>query len=91
MTLKERILEKYKSITYFCFISDVSRSTIKRYIYGKASINVMSAETLSKVCTALDCDPEDIGFTGTYWREYTYPPRTRKYVYELPHKINLFQ
>lgn len=64
--LKEKILEDYPSINQFCLIHEISYDTIKPYTSGKKSINVMSAKVLSRICTALQCCPEDIGVTKDY-------------------------
>lgn len=61
--LKEKILKNYPSINQFCLIHEISYDTIKPYTSGKKSINVISAKVLSRLCTALQCCPEDIGFT----------------------------
>lgn len=47
--LKTKILEKYKSLRYFCFINDIPLSTVNLYCYGKTSINSMTNKTLSKI------------------------------------------
>lgn len=65
--LKTKILEKYKSLRYFCFINDIPLSTVNLYCYGKTSINSMTNKTLSKICDGLECEPEDIGYTKEYW------------------------
>ena len=85
MLLKKKILEKYQSIRYFCKINDISETTLYHYLRGKRPINNMRAATLSQICTALECDPEDIGFTKSYW--YVIPTnekdKTRVFQYKL--------
>lgn len=65
--LKTKILEKYKSLRYFCFINDIPFSTLDNYCIGKTSINSMTHKTLSKICDGLECEPADIGYTKEYW------------------------
>lgn len=65
--LKTKILEKYKSIRYFCFINDIPFSTLDPYCSGKTSINSITYKTLSKICDSLECEPTDIGYTKEYW------------------------
>ena len=65
--LKTKILEKYKSIRYFCFINNLSFSTIYHYCSGVTHINSISYKTLSKICEAMECEPTDIGYTKDYW------------------------
>ena len=85
MLLKDKMLETYPSVNYFCKINNISTSTIHKYISGKRSVNELSAPILSKIYTALDCIPEDIGFTRIYWYVI---PKNRKdkiklFVYKL--------
>lgn len=87
MLLKEKILEQYPSIANFCFINDISKSTICSYLYEKTEINSMSAKTLSRVCTALNCEPEDIGFTGVYWKSVTCKSGVKKYDFHMRNLI----
>lgn len=65
--LKTKILEKYKSIRYFCFINDIPYSTLIFYCNGKISINSINYKTLAKICDGLECEPTDIGYTKEYW------------------------
>lgn len=73
--LKEKILEKYPNILYFCNAHNISYCTVRIYTSGKKSINVMSKYTLQKICYSLKCNPEDIGYTKKYW--WT-PPNVNK-------------
>ncbi len=65
--LKTKILEKYKSIRYFCFINNISFPTLNPYCNGKSSIDSITHKTLSKICDGLECEPTDIGYTKEYW------------------------
>lgn len=82
MKLKEKILEKYKSIREFCIINDISSGTINKYIYGK-DINNVKEKTLTKLCNALDCNPKDIGFTNDYWYSVTKNRKDRVYTFQI--------
>lgn len=68
--IKSKILEKYKSIRYFCFLYDIKYSTLMNYCSGRYNINSLRTEMISKICNALQCEPSDIGFTKStkdYW------------------------
>lgn len=67
--LKTKILEKYESIRYFCFINDIPYETLLPYCRDESEINSMKYKTLNKVCDGLNCDPSDIGYTKEYWYE----------------------
>lgn len=86
MLLKEKILEQYPSITNFCLINNISKSTISTYLYDNTRINSISEKTLSRICTALNCNPEDIGYTGKYWKIITCKPGIK--VYDL-HNLDI--
>lgn len=65
--LKTKILEKYQSIRYFCFIAGISSNSFYPYCNGTKCINSIRLKTLSKVCDTLECDPSDIEYTKEYW------------------------
>lgn len=65
--LKNKILEKYQSVRYFCFLNNIHPNTLYYYCVGKRNINSMKLDSLNKVCNGLDCNPTDIGFTKDYW------------------------
>ena len=75
MLLKEKILESYPSIHYFCAFHDIKYNTLRKYISGARSIDNMSKYVLQQVCFALKCRPEDIGYTKKYW---WIPPEIKK-------------
>ncbi len=82
MKLKEKILKKYRSVREFCIINDISPGTINKYIYGK-DINNIKETTLTKLCNALDCHPEDIGFTNDYWCSVAQNRKNRVYTFQI--------
>lgn len=79
MDLKDRIMEQYCSVEHFCSINNISRTNLYKYINGRRSINAMRSSTLSKICTGLDCFPEDIGYTNNYWWVITKNPRIKEF------------
>ena len=83
MKLKEKILSQYSSISHFCFLNDISKSTVTNYINGRYEINSMTEKTLSRICTALNCFPEEIDFTKNYWWEVSRNPKIKSFKYSI--------
>ena len=40
-------------------------------------------KTLTKLCNALDCNPEDVGFTNDYWYSVTKNRKDRVYTFQI--------
>lgn len=70
--LRNKILEKYQSVRYFCFLNNIHPGTLYHYCTGEMNINSMKLNFLNNVCNGLDCEPSDIGYTKEYW--YTICP-----------------